>query len=272
MAREHPSGPELTAFWTWAPTTLSEQDVQELAQGWFHVLEQMVCYTAQPGAGWLTPSDVRLVSVTQADIDRLEKKHGELEDILPLSPVQDGILYHTFYDQQGIDVYNVQLLLNLEGHLDEKTMQAAVEGLLRRHANLRSGFEYEGLARPVQVIPAKIPVPWQVIDLRSFDKTERDGRFEETARESRWLRLAPDKPPMLRFILVRMDALQSWLIVNTHHIQIDGWSVPLIVRELMELYRRQGDGSGLPRVTPFREYLAWLATRDHAAAEAAWRE
>src|SRR5258708_5464881 len=118
-------------------------------------------------------------------------------------------------------------------------MDGAVGGWLRRHANLRSGFEYEGLARPVQIITRRISAPWQVVDLTSFDEAERERRFDDLVRESRWLRLAPDKPPMLRFILIRMDALHSRLVINTHHIQIDGWSLPLIVRELMELYRRE---------------------------------
>ena len=65
-------------------------------------------------AGW-TPSDLALVDLTQGEIERLESEYPEIEDILPLSPLQEGLLFHALYDAQGPDVYTVQLELELEG-------------------------------------------------------------------------------------------------------------------------------------------------------------
>src|SRR4029077_8189582 len=53
---------------------------------------------------------------------------------------------------------------------------------------------------------------------------------------------------------------------------MDGWSMPVLVQELLALYAHKGDASALPRVTPYRDYLAWLCAQDRAAAVAAWRE
>ena len=80
------------------------------------------------------------------------------------------------------------------------------------------------------------------------------------------------RPPLLRLSLVRLEQ-QRWVLVFTnHHILLDGWSMPVLVRELLALYAQGGDPAGLPPVTPYRDYLAWLSTRDRAVAEEAWAE
>ena len=122
MVLERAAGPELTAVWTWMPGIFSEQDVHLIAEGWFHMLEALVQHSEQPGAGGLTPSDVPLVALSQAEIDRIESEYGEIEEILPLTPVQEGMLFHAFYDAGGPDIYNVQIALRLEGPLDEKSL------------------------------------------------------------------------------------------------------------------------------------------------------
>jgi len=79
-------GPHLTADWSWCPALLSEEEVRELADGWFASLESLVREAAQRRSAGLTPADVPLVSLTQSEIERLERKHGNIQDILPLSP------------------------------------------------------------------------------------------------------------------------------------------------------------------------------------------
>ena len=83
--------------------------MRALAQGWFTALEALVHHAAQPGAGGRTPSDLLLVGLSQAEIERLEQRYPRIEDILPLSPLQEGLLFHALYDAQGPDVYNTQL-------------------------------------------------------------------------------------------------------------------------------------------------------------------
>ncbi len=266
------TGSELTAVWTWMPEILSEQDVRFLAEGWFHTLEALVEHSEQPGARGLTPSDVALVALSQSAIDRLESEHGEIEEIWPLSPVQEGMLFHAFYSATGPDVYNVQFVLRLDGPLDETSLQNAAKALLGRHKNLCAAFRYEGLDRPVQVVQHDISLPWNTMDLSAFPSEEREQRWTELMQRDRLARFNPAAPPLFRFLLVRCAPEESRLLITTHHILLDGWSVPLLISELRLLYEQHGDAAALPRVTPFRDYLAWLAGRDHGAAEAAWRE
>ena len=99
--------------------------MRALAQGWFAALAALVRHAAQPGAGGRTPSDLPFVDLSQAEIERLERDLSQIEDILPLSPLQEGLLFHALYDARGPDVYTTQLLLNLQGRLDERDARSA---------------------------------------------------------------------------------------------------------------------------------------------------
>src|SRR5262249_28644766 len=78
-------------------------------------------------------------------------------------------------------------------------------------------------------------------------------------------------PPLLRFALIRLAADRHRLLLTNHHLLMDGWSTPVLVRELLTLYGHGGDAAVLPPVTPYRDYLAWLTAQDRDAAGGAWR-
>lgn len=272
MVLERAAGPELTAVWTWMPGIFSEKDVHLIAEGWFHMLEALVQHSEQPGAGGLSPSDVPLVALSQSEIHRLESQHGEIEDILPLTPLQEGMLFHAFYDAGGPDIYNVQIMLKLEGLLDEEALHDAAKALLARHKNLCVAFEHKDLDRPVQIIPKDFSLPWNTLDLSALGPSEREQSWAELVQRERVTRFSPNVSPLFRFLLVRFAPEESRLLITTHHILVDGWSVPLMIPELQTLYKHHGSAAALPRVTAYRDYLAWLASRDRSAAEAAWKE
>ncbi|MFD7734575.1 condensation domain-containing protein, partial [Kitasatospora phosalacinea] len=194
----------------------------------------------------------------------------QLEDVLPLTPLQAGMLFHALYDSAAVDVYTSQFVLSLEGGVDAAVLRAALGALLRRHANLRVGFLHEDLDQPVQAVAAEVPVPLVERDLAAGggDAGERLRAF---LAEDRVRRFDLAEPPLMRFALLRTGEDRHRLVVTSHHLLLDGWSVPLLLRELFELYARRGDASGLPRVAPYRNYLAWLAGQDRDAALAAWR-
>ncbi|MYU17957.1 non-ribosomal peptide synthetase, partial [Streptomyces sp. SID8361] len=199
-------------------------------------------------------------------------KQSRIEDVLPLGPLQEGLLFHAQYDTEGIDPYTVQSVFHLEGDIDTEALKAAGRALLKRHAVLRAGFRHKGGERPVQVIRREVPLPWLQHDLGGIEDEER--REKAVARivdEDRTRRFDMARPPLMRFTLVRMGPRDHRLLLTKHHILMDGWSSPIVAGEFFELYARGGDASGLPPVTPYRDYLAWLANQDTAAAEAAWR-
>ncbi|WP_327174194.1 amino acid adenylation domain-containing protein [Streptomyces sp. NBC_01335] len=196
----------------------------------------------------------------------------QLEDVLPLTPLQAGMLFHALYDSHAVDVYTAQFVFDLEGTPDVPALRTAVGGLLRRHANLRVGFLHEDLPEPVQAVAARVPVPLEEVDLTGPDgPAATEERLTAFLAADRTRRFDLATPPLMRFTLLRTAPSRHRLVMTAHHILLDGWSMPLLVRELFELYATGGDDSALPRVAPYRSYLAWLAQQDRAEALDAWR-
>src|SRR6266849_3514874 len=166
----------------------------------------------------------------------------------------------------------VQLQLGLEGALDSAALEAAVGALLLRHANLRAGFWHEGLRRAVQVIVPTVEARWRRIDLSLLEEASREQRLASVLAQDRAERFDLSCAPLMRFALIRLAADRHVLVLTHHHLLMDGWSLPVLVRELLTLYEHKGDGTALGRVTPYRDYLAWLAEQDRVGARAAWQQ
>nr|AAZ23078.1 peptide synthetase [Streptomyces fradiae] len=195
---------------------------------------------------------------------------GSLQDVLPLSPLQEGLLFHSEYvGDEAVDVYTVQTEVELRGPLDVPALRAAAEAVLRRHDNLRAGFATRALKDPVQFVPREVELPWEEADLRAAD--DPDAEAARRLEEHRWRRFRPSKPPLVRFLLLRTAHDRHRFALTNHHILLDGWSMPMLLRELMLLYRTGGDASALPPVRRYRDYLAWLGGRDRGTAREAWR-
>ncbi|MFD8495278.1 amino acid adenylation domain-containing protein [Amycolatopsis sp. NPDC059657] len=194
-----------------------------------------------------------------------EPGKSTVEDVLPLSPTQQGMVFHALFDEQAPDVYTGQLTLSLDGPLDAARFRAAAEALLRRHANLRAEFRTLSSGKVTQVVRREVALPWRETDL-----SDRPDEFEALLAEDRALRFDLVKPPLLRFTLVKLGDERHRLVLSSHHLLWDGWSAPILVRELFTLYAT--GGAPLPRVRPYRDYLKWLSEQDSAAAEKAWSE
>ncbi|MGH3564523.1 MAG: non-ribosomal peptide synthetase [Pseudonocardia sp.] len=195
-----------------------------------------------------------------------------LQEMLPLSPLQQGMLFHALLDNNGPDVYTVQWGIHLEGSLDPVAMRAAGQALLDRHANLRAGYRYVKSGNAVAVIPHRVELPWHEVDLSGLDPAERATELARCSTECRDRRFDLANPPLIRFMLVRLGSEHHHLSITYHHILLDGWSIPLVREELFGHYARRGEISGQAPATPYRDYLAWLAAQDRPAAETAWRQ
>ncbi|MDB6104870.1 MAG: non-ribosomal peptide synthetase, partial [Gammaproteobacteria bacterium] len=266
LTLDHSTGPQLTVTWSWSAALLTKDEVRDLAHSWFESLESLVQHAMQPGAGGLTPSDVPLVALTQTEIERLEAHHANnVEDILPLSPLQDGLLFHSEYSQQSTDLYTVQVVLALEGSVDERSMQKRARTILLRYPNLRAAFVQEGLSQPVQIIPKEFALPWKSIDLTSLDAATRDAHWERLLAEDRLARFDLCAAPLLRFALVKFGPRRYRLIFTHHHLLLDGWSTPLLVSDLLAT-------APLRQAGAYKDYLGWLARQDRTAGLETWQE
>ncbi|MGW7078462.1 amino acid adenylation domain-containing protein [Streptomyces sp. NPDC054866] len=194
-----------------------------------------------------------------------------VEDVWPLSPLQEGLLFHAAFDDQGPDVYTVQSALDIDGPVDAGRLRASWEALLTRHAALRACFRQVSGAQMVQVIARDVALPWRTEDVSSLAASEQPAALERLAESERAEPFDLAVPPLLRLLLIRVGGHRRRLVVTSHHILMDGWSAPILIGELAEIYAAGGDASRLGRTTSYGEYLKWLGRQDREAARDAWR-
>ncbi|MFF8961099.1 amino acid adenylation domain-containing protein, partial [Streptomyces sp. NPDC014894] len=200
-----PEGPELTLTLLWPEALADEASVRSLVEGWAAMLAGLVTHTADAESGGHTPSDFSLVSLDQTRIEGLEAEVPGLVDVLPVSPLQEGLLFHALFDEQGTDVYVEQLDLGLDGPVDPAVLRASWQALLDRHASLRAGFrQLSGVDEPVQVVTREVVLPWREEDPSGLAEGERAAAAERLGIEERSRRFDLAAPPLVRILLVRM--------------------------------------------------------------------
>ncbi|MGO4851105.1 condensation domain-containing protein, partial [Inquilinus sp. 2KB_12] len=218
------------------------------------------CDPATPGG--LTPSDVPLSGLSQAALDALPVVASEVEDLYPLSPMQQGMLFHSL---QAPELYVTQLSVAVDG-LDADRFARAWEAVVDRHAIPRSGFLWDG-ERPLQLVHRRAPSPVEQLDWRSRPDQEQALSDLAVSDRARGFDLA--RPPLLRVVLVRLGEARHQLILTSHHVLLDGWSTSRLIGEVLTRYH-----GGTPSTSGgrYRDYIAWLQARDTSADERFWRE
>ncbi|OBI33900.1 non-ribosomal peptide synthetase [Mycobacterium sp. E1386] len=193
----------------------------------------------------------------------------DIEDVMALSPLQEGLYSLTtlteFTDGEADDPYVIGMAADISGALDVALLRDCAAKMLVRHPNLRASFFSRGIARPVQIVPSRVDLPWRTVtaapeDVQALEAGERRRPFDL------------EHGPAIRFLLVELPGARWRLVLTAHHIVIDGWSLPVFVNEMMILYRAGGDLSALPAgPRPYRDYIGWLASRDPEASRQVWR-
>ncbi|WP_280476886.1 non-ribosomal peptide synthetase [Nocardia asiatica] len=262
----------LEVTWAYAGRLFDRAEIDELATLWEQALGALAEHAGTPGAGGRTPSDFDLLTVTQAQIDAWERDYPNLADVWPLSPLQYGLLFHALYDSDTADGYTVQSLLTLAGTVDAARLRRAAQALLTRHENLRVAF-VETEDGPRQLVLADAEIDWREADLTGItDQDERTRELDRLIALDARTRFDLTRPPLLRCTLIRIDSDTYRFVLTNHHLVLDGWSTPLLVRELLTLYVTDGDPAALPPAHSYREFLSWLAAGDDARSLAAWTE
>ncbi|MEV6393082.1 amino acid adenylation domain-containing protein [Nocardia xishanensis] len=210
-----------------------------------------------------------LLRLDEAERARLASIHPGLRDVWPLTPLQSGMLFHALLAESSIDAYITQFVIDLGGAVDQDRLRAAAAGVLERHPNLRVAFAEDAAGNALQIVLDRVELPWQFLDL--VGDPDPAAALDRFVAEDLVRRFSMDVAPLLRFALIRSAPDAYHLLVTAHHILIDGWSMPLLMRDLLTLYALGADGARLPQARPYRDYLAWLDAQDAETSRAAWR-
>ena len=202
----------------------------------------------------------------------MSAKPSLVEDIYPLTPAQEGMLFHVLH-APGSGMYLLQVSCRLEGELDEEAFAGAWQAVLDRHTILRSAFVADKRDEPFQVVYRSLKLPCERLDWRGLDPERQGAEMQALLERERARGLDPARPPLMRLALVRLGA-GAWRFAWTHHhLILDGWSRAAVLREAFAAYEalRAGRPPEAPRPRPFHDYVQWLRRQDGAAAERYWR-
>ncbi|HET6230939.1 MAG TPA: non-ribosomal peptide synthase/polyketide synthase, partial [Longimicrobiaceae bacterium] len=268
-------GGRLVVSWTYGPRIHDRATVQRVAEAYLAALRDIIAHCREADAGGFTPSDFPLAPLTQAQVDRIVAGQGGpagIEDVYPLSPLQQGMLFHARLSP-GSAAYFEQVRMTMRGRFDPGAFARAWQGVADRHSVFRSAFVADGLDAPVQVVHRRAELPVDRQDWRGRDDGDAETRIAAylAADLARGFRL--DRAPLTRIALIRTGEAEWEFVWSSHHILLDGWSMPQVLGEVSALYDAyaRGETARLPHPRPYRDYVAWLARQDRAAAEGFWR-
>jgi len=195
-----------------------------------------------------------------------------IEDIYPLSPMQQGLLFHHLYAQE-VGVYVVQITCEL-ARLNVSAFEQAWQNVVARHSSLRTAFVWKDPAKPLQIVGRQLEVTLHREDWRGQSRATQNQQFDDRLAIDRERSFNLNKAPLLRLALFQIDDDAYKFLWSHHHLLLDGWSVALLFKEVFAYYEAlcQGQPLELRQVRPYRDYIAWLQQQDHSAAEAYWRE
>lgn len=194
----------------------------------------------------------------------------KLKDIYPLTPVQEGMLFHHLYEPES-GLYVEQLTVDIDGGIDIPSFFLAVQRTVNRHAVLKSCFQWEGLKKPMQVELDAVAVPTELLDRRGAAHRRAD-EAAAYARAEREKGFDLGSAPLLRVGVLDFGADDYHLVWTFHHLILDGWSLGVSLGEIFTLYDEELSGgvAKLPPPVPFKNHILWMKNRNEADARAYW--
>ncbi|MBC9727764.1 non-ribosomal peptide synthetase [Streptomyces sp. TRM68367] len=249
---------ELVTAISWPDGMFTDEDIATLGAYFRGALAGL----AALDEGGHSPSDFPLVPLTQADVDALDGP--ALRDILPLTPLQEGLYFHSVFDDSA-GAYVEQQLLTLDGEVDADRLAAAATRLLTLFPNLAARFVALADGRVVSVLDSGVEAPFTVLDRPGIT----DAEIRDYAERDRRAGFDLATGPLMRYTLIRAGDGRGVLVQTVHHIIADGWSVPPMLRALLAEYHAPGTVHPLGG---FPDYVRRLAGRDDDESDRVWRE
>ncbi|WP_193200009.1 non-ribosomal peptide synthetase [Nostoc sp. MG11] len=266
---------KLQIDWTYSSNIHQHATIANLAQEFTQALQALIAHCLSPDAGGYTPTDFPLAKLNQQQLDQaLQNFPGRnIEDIYPLSSMQQGMLFHSLYAPES-GVYFEQLSCIFKGNLELAAFKQAWQQVINKHSVFRTAFIWENHHQPLQVVYRQVTLPLVIDDRRGLSEIEQQNQlnlfFESEKRHDFELSLAP----LMRLNLIQLDADIYQFVWSHHHLLLDGWSLPLVLKQVFELYEAfcEGKNLSLEASANYSNYIAWLQKQDLGQAQRFWQQ
>ena len=200
-------------------------------------------------------------------------KVDNLEDLYRLSPMQEGMLFHSLYDPES-NIYFRQLSCTLRGDLNVSAFKRAWQDVMNRQPVLRTCFYWEELENPIQAVHRQVTMPLDEYDWRELTGGEQSVRFDELRQSHHRAGFDFSIAPLMRLALVRTSDQEHRFIWSYHHLLMDGWSKYSVLKDVFSLYESavRGQSVSLKPARRYRDYIEWLQQQNMLEAEQFWRD
>ncbi|MFT0474785.1 non-ribosomal peptide synthetase [Pseudomonas antarctica] len=266
-------GGELVLRWTFSRERHDQQTIRALADAYLAELHSLIAHCLNNDAGGLTPSDFPLAHLSQAQLDSLPIAASAIEDIYPLTPMQEGLLLHTLLEP-GTGLYYMQDRYRINSVLDPERFAQAWQAVIARHEALRASFCWNVGEDMLQVIHKPGSAPIEYLDWSAAAQSEQEPRLQALLKAEReaGFDLLNQAPFHLR--LIRVGEARYWFMMSNHHILIDAWCRSLLMHDFFDIYMALGEGREAQLATPprYRDYIAWLQRQNLAEARQWWQQ
>lgn len=267
---------QLRIQWIYSANIHRQATIEQLAQAFIEELRGLIAHCQLPDVGGYTPSDFPLARLQPQDLAGLSKVYRQIDDLYPLTPTQEGMLFHSLYEPEST-VYFMQISWLFEGNLDPAAFRAAWQHTINRHSILRTAFVWEGLSKALQLVHPAVELPWEQLDWRELAPERQQSALDAylEADKKRVFDLA--RPPLMRVAIIRLADSAYHFVWSQHHILLDGWCTNIILKEVFTCYEAFVQGQAVPTqrlaaIRPYRDYVAWLQQQDLSRSEPYWRE
>ncbi|WP_343834693.1 amino acid adenylation domain-containing protein, partial [Bacillus horti] len=262
----------------------SEAQISRLSMEFQQELIRVVDFCIHLDERFHTPSDFPLANVSMEELmtlsDQIQSMGKSLENLYPLSPPQDGILFHSLKDSSS-DAYFQQVGLNIEGKLDLNLLLTCLNEMTNRYDILRTIFIYEKMQTPHQAVISKQLVEWNEMDLSHLHKEEQQKELQLYLVRDRQISFELQQSTPFRVMHIILGTENSYLLLSYHHLIMDGWSIGILFKELIGLYKAALKSDYTPHFynrqisdnsAPYSNYIQWLQNREEKEARSFWSD
>jgi amino acid adenylation domain-containing protein/non-ribosomal peptide synthase protein (TIGR01720 family) len=220
----------------------------------------------------IVPSEMTYNGLTLEELDDIQIQTGaEIEDVYKLTPLQQGILFHSLYAPSSTAYFN-QATYYIKGEHDAGFLKECFEMLFQRHEALRTRFVFDSIDEPLQVVIKEPNLCFAYHDVRNKSDLEKEKYLDDFKEADQRNLFNLRRDTLLRLNVIRTSDDRYWFIWSYHHIIIDGWCLGILIAEFIEIYksRMQGNHLSLPEPVPFKKYLKWIDRQSPEAAQKYW--
>ncbi len=193
----------------------------------------------------------------------------EIEDIYPLSPVQEQFLRQSLRQGQACG----QVAFSLSGDLEVSRFEGAWQFVAECHSVLRTFFLWERLEKPVQLVRRQVKLPIEYYDWRELSRHEKAEMLESVSGDNQGSPFHPSRAPLISLTMCRLEDSLYRFICKYHCLILDSPSLQEILSQVLSRYEATSAGlDWLPlRARPYAQYVKWLEQQDTQQAKNFWQ-